>query len=161
MECDGIYGILWWYVVRHVDTQWYQCHFDSKNHAASIKSSSLQSIGFFGPGIALIGLTTARNPFLASAWLTIAVGLKSFSHSGFLVNLQEIAPRYSGVLHGISNTAGTLAAIVGTVGAGFFVELVGSFRGFLLLTSLLYFLAALFYNIFSTGERVNFDETGP
>jgi hypothetical protein len=41
---------------------------------------------------------------------------------------------------------------VGTVGAGFFVELVGSFRGFLLLTSLLYFLAALFYNIFSTGE---------
>lgn len=61
---------------------------------------------------------------------------------------------------GISNTAGTLAAIVGTVGAGFFVELVGSFRGFLLLTSLLYFLAALFYNVFSTGDRVNFDETG-
>jgi hypothetical protein len=64
------------------------------------------------------------------------------------------------LLVGISNTAGTLAAIVGTVGAGFFVELVGSFRGFLLLTSLLYFLAALFYNIFSTGERVNFDGTG-
>ncbi|KAJ6755290.1 SOLUTE CARRIER FAMILY 17 [Salix purpurea] len=121
----------------------------------------MQSIGFIGPGIALTGLTTARNPFLASAWLTLAVGLKSFSHSGFLVNLQEIAPHYSGVLHGISNTAGTFAAIVGTVGAGFFVELVGSFRGFLLLTSLLYFLAALFYNIFSTGERVNFDETGP
>ncbi|XP_061958934.1 probable anion transporter 4, chloroplastic [Populus nigra] len=53
----------------------------------------------------------------------------------------------------ILNTAGTLAAIVGTVGAGFFVELVGSFRGFLMLTSLLYFLAALFYNIFSTGEN--------
>uniref|UniRef100_A0A3N7FI72 Uncharacterized protein n=1 Tax=Populus trichocarpa TaxID=3694 RepID=A0A3N7FI72_POPTR len=52
----------------------------------------------------------------------------------------------------ILNPAGTLAANVGTVGAGFFVELVGSFRGFLLLTSLLYFLAALFYNIFSTGE---------
>lgn len=64
------------------------------------------------------------------------------------------------LLVGISNTAGTFAAIVGTVGAGFFVEIVGSFRGFLLLTSLLYFLAALFYNIFSTGERVNFDETG-
>ncbi|KAJ6750705.1 hypothetical protein OIU85_001263 [Salix viminalis] len=65
----------------------------------------MQSIGFIGPGIAL---------------------------TGFLVNLQEIAPHYSGVLHGISNTAGTFAAIVGTVGAGFFVEL-----------------------------RVNFDETGP
>ncbi|KAG7949560.1 hypothetical protein I3843_13G068700 [Carya illinoinensis] len=118
-----------------------------------------QSIGFLGPGIALIGLTTAKHPSIASAWLTLAVGLKSFSHSGFLVNLQEIAPQYSGVLHGMSNTAGTFAAIVGTVGAGFFVELVGSFQGFLLLTSLLYFLATLFYILCSTGEKVNFDET--
>ena len=58
----------------------------------------------------------------------------------------------------MSNTGGTLAAIIGTVGAGFFVELVGSFRGFLLLTSFLYFSAAVFYNVFSTGERVNFDD---
>uniref|UniRef100_A0A2P2JHZ2 Uncharacterized protein n=1 Tax=Rhizophora mucronata TaxID=61149 RepID=A0A2P2JHZ2_RHIMU len=121
----------------------------------------MQSIGFLGPGFALIGLTAAKSPSIASAWLTLAVGLKSFSHSGFLVNLQEIAPQYTGVLHGMSNTGGTLAAIVGTVGAGFFVELVGSFQGFLLLTSLLYFLAALFYIIFSTGERVDFDETVP
>ncbi|CAH9094240.1 unnamed protein product [Cuscuta europaea] len=119
----------------------------------------MQSIGFFGPGVALVGLTTAPTPTIASAWLTLAVGLKAFSHSGFLVNLQEIAPQYSGVLHGMSNTAGTLAAIIGTVGAGFFVELVGSFKGFLVLTSFLYFCAALFYNVFSTGERVNFDET--
>ena len=60
----------------------------------------------------------------------------------------------------MANTAGTLAAIIGTVGAGFFVELVGSFRGFLLLTSVLYFLAALFYCLYSTGERVNFDDPG-
>jgi hypothetical protein len=60
----------------------------------------------------------------------------------------------------MANTAGTVAAIIGTVGAGFFVELFGSFRGFLLLTSLLYFLAALFYCQFSTGERVNFDDPG-
>ncbi|KAI4305177.1 hypothetical protein L6164_028560 [Bauhinia variegata] len=118
----------------------------------------MQSIGFVGPGICLIGLATAKSPSIASAWLTLAFGMKSFSHSGFLVNLQEIAPQYSGVLHGMSNTAGTLAAILGTVGAGFFVELFGSFRGFLLFTSILYFLAALFYNLFATGERVNFDE---
>ncbi|XP_011032292.1 PREDICTED: probable anion transporter 4, chloroplastic [Populus euphratica] len=59
---------------------------------------------------------------------------------------------FMGYFGGILNTAGTLTAIVGTVGAGFFVELVGSFRGILMLTLLLYFLAALFYNIFSTGE---------
>ncbi|TQD93968.1 hypothetical protein C1H46_020393 [Malus baccata] len=47
-----------------------------------------RSIGFVGPGIALVGLITAKSPAVASAWLTSAVGLKSFSHSGFLVNLQ-------------------------------------------------------------------------
>lgn len=53
-----------------------------------------------------------------------------------------------------------MAAIVGTIGAGFFVEQMGSFRGFLMLTAILYFASALFWNIFSTGEQVNFDETG-
>ncbi|KAK3026321.1 hypothetical protein RJ639_041009 [Escallonia herrerae] len=48
----------------------------------------MQSIGFIGPGIALVGLTLAKSPLTASAWLTLAVGLKSFSHCGFLVNLQ-------------------------------------------------------------------------
>ncbi|KAL2898789.1 putative anion transporter 4 chloroplastic [Bienertia sinuspersici] len=117
----------------------------------------MQSIGFIGPGIALIGLTTAASPSIASAWLTLAVGLKSFSHSGFLVNIQEIAPQYTGILHGLANTAGTFAAILGTVGAGYFVELVGSFNGFLWLTSFLYFLAALFWNLFSTGKLVDFN----
>ena len=48
----------------------------------------MQSIGFVGPGIALNGLTMAKHTSIASAWLTLAVGLKSFSHCGFLVNLQ-------------------------------------------------------------------------
>ncbi|XP_042016307.1 probable anion transporter 4, chloroplastic [Salvia splendens] len=59
----------------------------------------MQSIGFFGPAMALVCLTMARSPFIASAWLSVAVGLKAFSHCGFLVNLQDIAPQYSGVLH--------------------------------------------------------------
>ncbi|XP_020250438.1 probable anion transporter 3, chloroplastic isoform X2 [Asparagus officinalis] len=119
----------------------------------------MQSIGFLGPGLALLGLNAAKSPSVASAWLTAAVGLSSFSHAGFLVNLQEIAPQYAGILHGMSNTAGTLAAIVGTIGAGFFVERMGSFRGFLMFTAFLYFIATLFWDFFSTGERVDFDGT--
>lgn len=60
----------------------------------------------------------------------------------------------------MSNTAGTIAAIMGTIGAGFFVERMGTFRGFLMLTALLYLASALFWVIFSTGGRVNFDKTG-
>ncbi|XP_078436422.1 phosphate transporter 4;3 isoform X2 [Wolffia australiana] len=117
----------------------------------------MQSIGFIGPGLAILGLNACSGPIAASASLTAAVGLSSFSHCGFLVNIQEIAPKYTGVLHGMSNTAGTMAAIMGTVGAGFFVERVGSFRGFLMLTSLMYFLSALFWNVFATADPVDFD----
>ncbi|VFQ91434.1 unnamed protein product [Cuscuta campestris] len=72
----------------------------------------MQSFGFFGPGVALIGLTKAPapTPTIASAWLTLAVGLKAFSHSGFLVNFQEIVPQYSGVLHATIGRRVTIAA---------------------------------------------------
>lgn len=63
-------------------------------------------------------------------------------------------------LTGISNTAGTLAAITGTVGAGFFVERMGSFKGFLILTSFLYFISTLLWNIFATGEQIDIDGAG-
>ncbi|URE03911.1 hypothetical protein MUK42_19332 [Musa troglodytarum] len=46
------------------------------------------SIGFLGPGVSLLGLNVAKSPSVASSWLTAAVGLSSFSHAGFLVNLQ-------------------------------------------------------------------------
>eukprot|EP01018_Ginkgo_biloba_P034255 Gb_13176 [translate_table: standard] len=114
----------------------------------------MQSIGFLGPGLALLGLNAAQNPSVASAWLTAAVGLSAFSQAGFLVNLQEIAPEYGGVLHGMSNTAGTLAAIIGTVGTGFFVERMGSFQGFLALTAMLYFISTVFWDLCATGDRV-------
>ncbi|CAD6235919.1 unnamed protein product [Miscanthus lutarioriparius] len=125
----------------------------------SMNNMVLSQLAFWGQ-VLLCCLNAAKSPIIASAWLTIAVGLKSFGHSGFLVNLQEIAPQYAGVLHGMSNTAGTFAAILGTIGAGFFVDRMGSFHGFLILTSLLYFSSALFWDIFATGERVDFDGTG-
>ncbi|CAL0310924.1 unnamed protein product [Lupinus luteus] len=73
------------------------------------------TVGTLATIIGTVGVATPKNPTLGSAWLTLAFGLKSFSHSGFLVNLQEIAPQYSGVLPRISNTARTLAAIIGTL----------------------------------------------
>jgi ABC-type uncharacterized transport system permease subunit len=49
----------------------------------------MQSIGFLGPAVALLGLNAVKNPVVASAWLTAAVGLSAFSQAGFLVNYQE------------------------------------------------------------------------
>lgn len=114
----------------------------------------MQSIGFLGPAVALLGLNAVSHPMVAAAWLTVAVGLSAFSQAGFLVNYQEIGPKYAGVLHGMSNTAGTLAAIISTMGTGLFIERLGSFQSILTLTSVMYIASTAFWVFSATGERV-------
>ncbi|PHU07073.1 putative anion transporter 3, chloroplastic [Capsicum chinense] len=114
----------------------------------------MQSIGFIGPGLALLCLNFAKTPEVASVLITLALSFSAFSQAGFLLNMQDIAPQYAGFLHGISNSAGTLAAIISTIGTGFFVQWLGSFQAFLTLTACLYFVTAIFWNIYATGERV-------
>ncbi|KAG0620059.1 hypothetical protein M758_4G185900 [Ceratodon purpureus] len=114
----------------------------------------MQSIGFLGPAVALLALNAVKNPMVAAAWLTAALGFSAFSQAGFLVNYQEIGPKYAGVLHGLSNTAGTLAAIISTMGTGLFIERLGSFQSFLTLTSVMYIASTVFWVFTATGERV-------
>ncbi|KAJ4834762.1 putative anion transporter 3, chloroplastic [Turnera subulata] len=114
----------------------------------------MQSIGFIGPGLSLLCLNYATTPMTASVFITVALSLSSFSQAGFLLNMQDIAPQYAGFLHGISNSAGTLAAIISTIGTGYFVQWLGSFQAFLTVTAGLYFATAIFWNLYATGERV-------
>lgn len=101
-----------------------------------------------------------------------------------LLHDQDIAPQYAGILHGkklrkcvgnpfsfafyimilsltitktitgISNSAGTLAAIISTIGTGYFVQWLGSFQAFLTVTAVLYVVTTIFWNLFATGEQV-------
>lgn len=114
----------------------------------------MQSIGFIGPGIALLCLNYAKSPVTAAVFITAALSLSSFSQAGFLLNIHDIAPHYAGFLHGIANSAGTFAAIISTIGTGYFVQWLGSFQAFLTLTAALYFIAAIFWNIYATGDQV-------
>lgn len=54
----------------------------------------------------------------------------------------------------MTNGIGTVAAIVSTVGAGYFVQWLGSFQAFLTLTAALYFGATVFYNVYATGDLI-------
>ncbi|KAK1298882.1 hypothetical protein QJS10_CPB14g00817 [Acorus calamus] len=116
----------------------------------------MQSIGFIGPGIALLCLNFAGTPAVAALFMTAALSFGSFSQAGFLLNIQDIAPQYAGSLHGITNSVGTFSAIISTIGTGYFVQWLGSFQAFLTLTSVLYFISTIFFNIYATGEQVFF-----
>ncbi|KAF7845402.1 putative anion transporter 3, chloroplastic [Senna tora] len=112
----------------------------------------MQSIGFIGPGISLLCLNYANTPAVAAIFLTAALSFSSFSQAGYMLNIQDIAPQSAGFLHGLSNSAGTLAAIISTIGTGYFVQWLGSFQAFLTVTAALYFVSTIFWNLFATGD---------
>ena len=67
--------------------------------------------------------------------------------------LQDIAPRYSGVLLGMSNTAGVLAGVLGTAATGMILKS-GSWDDVWHVSIILYCIGTLIWNLMSTGERV-------
>ena len=113
-----------------------------------------QGVGFVGPALGLLLLTRTTSAGGALAALTFAVGCTAFTQAGFLVNFQEIGPRYVGAMHGLANTAGSLAGIVGTYGAGVVLEATGSWNAVLRVTAGVYLAGAAVWLAFSTGERV-------
>ena len=74
--------------------------------------------------------------------------------AGFVANMSDIAPRQSGKLFGICNTFGTAAGIAGVAGAGYVVQLSGSFVPVFQLTAVLYVMATIAWNLMCTGEQV-------
>lgn len=129
-------------------------HLIRAGYSLTLVRKIMQSVGFIGPAVSLLCLNVAKTPRTASVILTTALSLSSFSQAGFLLNIQDIAPHCAGLLHGIANSIGTLAAITSTIGAGIFVQWLGSFQAFLTLTAVLYFGSSIFYNLHATGERV-------
>eukprot|EP00983_Pelagomonas_calceolata_P046302 1140097-Pelagomonas_calceolata.AAC.2 len=49
---------------------------------------------------------------------TLTLGALGFARGGFSVNHMDIAPKYAGVVMGISNTAGTLSGVIGVAITG-------------------------------------------
>ena len=114
----------------------------------------IQGVGFIGPALMLVLLTFQTTANGALAVLTVAIGCTAFTQAGFLVNFQEIGPRYVGALHGMANTAGSFAGIVGTYMTGVILESTGSWRAVLFITAGVYAFGAATWLAFSTGERV-------
>ena len=98
------------------------------------ESSSRASVSS-GPALMLVLLTFQTTANGALAVLTVAIGCTAFTQAGFLVNFQEIGPRYVGALHGMANTAGSFAGIVGTYMTGVILESTGSWRAVLFITA--------------------------
>ena len=82
----------------------------------------VNTTGFWCAAAALLLMPAATNVSSGVLYTTIALGACGFARGGFSVNHMDIAPKYAGLLMGISNTAGTLSGVVGVAATGRLLE---------------------------------------
>ncbi|XP_050384867.1 ascorbate transporter, chloroplastic [Argentina anserina] len=125
----------------------------TKGYSVTNVRKIMQSIGFLGPAFFLTQLSRVKTPAMAVLCMACSQGADAFSQSGLYSNHQDIGPRYSGVLLGLSNTAGVLAGVFGTAATGYILQR-GSWDDVFKVAVVLYLIGTVIWNLFSTGEKV-------
>lgn len=113
----------------------------------------MQTIGFLGPAFFLSQLGRIDTVASAVICMVCSQGLDAFSQAGLYSNHQDIGPRYAGVLLGLSNTAGVLAGVLGSLATGLILQH-GSWDQVWAVAVGLYLFGTVVWNLFSTGERI-------
>ncbi|XP_016840301.1 solute carrier family 17 (sodium-dependent inorganic phosphate cotransporter)-like isoform X1 [Nasonia vitripennis] len=110
---------------------------------------------FLSQTIFMICTAYILTPTGAVACITVAVGLGGFAWSGFSVNYLDIAPKQASVIMGIGNTFATLPGIISPLITGYIVQDKTSdeWRVVFLLAALVYFVGAVIYGAFASGEK--------
>ncbi|KAH7279585.1 hypothetical protein KP509_37G025200 [Ceratopteris richardii] len=124
----------------------------------------LNTGGFVVAAMALFMMTGVRSSTGALLLSSICLGLCALARAGFAVNHMDIAPKYAGIVMGISNTAGTLAGIVGVGLTGLILEAakannleLSDPRSWTMVFStpaILCMISALIFVVFARGERI-------
>jgi len=70
------------------------------------------------------------------------------------VNHLDVAPRYAGVLMGLSNTAGTIPGIIGVYVSGLILNLTHSWTLVFQVAAGIYLFGMVFYLIFASSKRL-------
>ncbi|KAF8092874.1 hypothetical protein N665_0399s0010 [Sinapis alba] len=124
----------------------------------------LNTVGFLVASAALMALPQFRTSEGVILCSSVALGFLALGRAGFAVNHMDIAPRYAGIVMGVSNTAGTLAGIIGVDLTGKLLEASKlvysdlshqeSWRVVFFIPGLLCIFSSVVFLLFSTGERV-------
>lgn len=126
----------------------------SKGVPVTVVRKTMQTIGFLGPAVFLASVARTSSPANAVLFMTVALGLGSFSQSGVYANHQDIGPNYAGVLLGISNTVASIPGIVGVASTGYILDKTGSWDLAFGIAIGFYLLGTVVFNLFATGKRV-------
>ncbi len=121
--------------------------------SATFVRKLMQTIGLGVGGILLVQLPAAGSVTEGLVLMCCATGAWSFCAAGFAPNCFDVAPRYAGIIWGLSNTVATLPGIIGIFVTGWLVDRTGSYAAPFFLTAAISILGALVYLACASGER--------
>lgn len=121
----------------------------------------LNTVGFATSAVALVLTPMMKSITGVVLCASLTLGACALARAGFAVNHMDIAPRYAGIVMGVSNTAGTIAGVVGVAATGQLLEAFGGegagsegWRLVFTTPALLCVISALVFCVFATGERI-------
>ncbi|HZP45169.1 MAG TPA: MFS transporter [Candidatus Binataceae bacterium] len=113
----------------------------------------MQSAAFTVGALPLLALPSIHSAAAAVALATLSLAGTGLGTGGFATNHLDVAPRYAGILMGLSNTFATLPGIVGVAAAGFVLQTTGSFAAIFYLIALIYGVGLVSYAALAAGDR--------
>jgi MFS transporter, ACS family, solute carrier family 17 (sodium-dependent inorganic phosphate cotransporter), other len=114
---------------------------------------TLQTIAFGLGAAAVCAMPFAHSAAAAVMLATVSIGGTAIGMGGWGVNHLDVAPRYAGILMGISNTFATVPGIIGVALTGFVVQATGSFSGVFYLAAAVYLVGLVAFDLWASGER--------
>ncbi|KAL0839190.1 hypothetical protein ABMA28_017158 [Loxostege sticticalis] len=128
----------------------------------TITRKIFNSIGFFGPGFALIGLSYApADVTIAVVLLTVVMILNAGHFTGFLLGHIDMAPNFAGTMSGITNGFANVLSIFAPLAAGLILideTDANDWRKVFYLSSGIYIGCNIFYLIFGSSARQDWNE---
>ncbi|MGH8014225.1 MAG: ACS family MFS transporter [Candidatus Binataceae bacterium] len=155
MKLLGAFSIIPWIVAFIVGnlSGWIADRLYRRGVSLTTVRKTLQTAAFALGAAPLIVLPMVHSPYLAIALVTISIGGTSLCTGGFGVNHLDVAPRYAGILMGLSNTFATLPGIIGVAATGFLLQATGSFSSAFYMTVVVYLIGLTCYAWLGSGER--------
>ena len=114
----------------------------------------LQTSGLLGSGVFVLLVRDVDSAGVAVMLMCGALGAASLTVAGFGTNHLDIAPRYAGVLVGITNTFGTIPGIVGVAVTGWLVNATGSYDSVFLMVAGVNLVGIVVWLTFSSGRKL-------
>lgn len=106
------------------------------------------------PAFFLIGLSFIYNVHAAIVCMALAVSLSGINYSSYSPNILDIAPKYAGVIMGVSNTFGTIPGIVAVYLTGLILDWWHSWAIVFILAGGIYLVNCVTWSILCTAKRL-------